>query len=247
LKPIQSSDGSFTLYSERFQEHYHSIKDGALNESLHKHIIPALSLIEKEHINILDISFGLGFNSLTTIYRLLNSNSKLTIHSPEIDSDLVKSIKDFPYPDEFQPLIDIINSIAEKGFYESQDFKIYVHIEDARHFLDNWSGEKFDIVYQDAFSPKRTPLLWTVEYFQSIKRVVNREAILTTYSSSTPVRMGLYDNGFNIYSYENEIVRNGTIASLSKLTNLIEIDMERKKLVSSNASPLRDIDFRSES
>ena len=35
-----SNDGTFTAYSKEYDEHYHSTKDGALNESLFKHVIP---------------------------------------------------------------------------------------------------------------------------------------------------------------------------------------------------------------
>jgi len=38
---VECSDGTLTLYSKEFDEPYHSTKDGALNESLQKHVIPA--------------------------------------------------------------------------------------------------------------------------------------------------------------------------------------------------------------
>lgn len=241
MKPIKSSDGSFTLFSEKFNEFYHSTKDGAFSESLYKHIIPALSIQEKKELNILDISFGLGFNSFTTIYTLLNSDRKITIHSPEIDKELVQSLKDFPYPDIFKPIKNIILEIAENGFYESDKIKVYIHFEDARKFLENWKGDKFDIVFQDAFSPAVTPKLWSVEYFKLIRNVVSCNVILTTYSSSTPVRLSMFENGFKIYTYTHEKVREGTIASLIKIDNLIEIDMERKRKLSSKGEPIRDL------
>jgi tRNA U34 5-methylaminomethyl-2-thiouridine-forming methyltransferase MnmC len=243
MKFIQSDDGSFTMFSERFREHYHSTRDGALSESLYKHIIPALSLTTKNSIQILDISFGLGFNSLTTLYSLWNSKKSVEIHSPEIDEKLVKSLRDFPYPKIFEPLESIILEIAETGKYESERFKIYVHFKDGREFLKEWNGGNFDIVFQDAFSPKNSPEFWTVEYFKEIKRVIACNGILTTYSSATPIRMALFENGFHIYTYEHQKVRSGTIASLNRLEELEEIDMERKKVVSTNWKPLRDEDI----
>ena len=240
MKPIESSDGSFTLYSEKFDEFYHSTKDGALSEALYKHVIPALSIQKKRDLNILDINFGLGFNSLTTIYSLLSSYRKLTIHSPEIDEKLIKSLKNFPYPKIFEPIKEIIIAISENGFYESERFNIYVHIGDAREFLANWDGDKFDIVYQDPFSPVVTPNLWSVEYFKLIRDVVSCEVILTTYSSSTPVRLSLHENKFKIYTYKHEKVREGTIASLQNLKGLTQIDMERKRVLSSKGEPIRD-------
>jgi len=41
LEIVQSEDGSFTAYSKKFDEHYHSLKDGAYTEALYKHVIPA--------------------------------------------------------------------------------------------------------------------------------------------------------------------------------------------------------------
>jgi tRNA U34 5-methylaminomethyl-2-thiouridine-forming methyltransferase MnmC len=66
---VQSEDGSYTAYSNEFKEHYHSTRDGALHESLYKHVIPALEHHkERAELTILDICFGLGFNTLATLY-----------------------------------------------------------------------------------------------------------------------------------------------------------------------------------
>jgi tRNA U34 5-methylaminomethyl-2-thiouridine-forming methyltransferase MnmC len=237
---VKSHDGSFTLFSQEFGEHYHSPKDGALSESLYKHIIPALSIQKKEKLQIFDSNFGLGFNTFTTLYSLLNSNVEVEIHSSEVDKKLVETLAKFPYPKIFDPLREIIVSISETGKYESDKKRVYVHFEDTREFLGSYSGEKFDIVYQDAFSPKISPSLWTVEYFELLKSKMSLDSVLTTYSSATPVRLSMYENGLNIYTYKHEKVREGTIASTRKLEGLIKIDMERKKEVSSNGKPLRD-------
>ncbi|GHV59250.1 hypothetical protein FACS1894103_2270 [Campylobacterota bacterium] len=64
LSKVQTADQSFTLYNETLGEHYHSVGEGALRETLEKHIRPALRLtdaLNKKHIRILDICFGLGY------------------------------------------------------------------------------------------------------------------------------------------------------------------------------------------
>jgi len=54
-----SEDGSYTAYSTEYDEHYHSTKDGALRESLLKHVHPAFALMqEKKTLTILDICWG---------------------------------------------------------------------------------------------------------------------------------------------------------------------------------------------
>ena len=89
-KLVLSDDGSYTAYSKEYNEHYHSTKDGALHESLFKHVIPAFKLKQhRKNINILDICFGLGFNTLATLYwvRLQNITTKINIYSPELDKE----------------------------------------------------------------------------------------------------------------------------------------------------------------
>ena len=69
IQYITTKDGSNTLYSKEFNQHYHSLKEGALNESLSKHIIPAFEYHKnKLELNILDIFFGLGYNRIETLY-----------------------------------------------------------------------------------------------------------------------------------------------------------------------------------
>ncbi|HFQ60899.1 MAG TPA: hypothetical protein ENK39_01185, partial [Epsilonproteobacteria bacterium] len=53
---VLCEDGTNTLYSKEFDEPYHSTKDGALHESLEKHVKPFFSLkSHKEKLTILDI------------------------------------------------------------------------------------------------------------------------------------------------------------------------------------------------
>ncbi|MDQ7068965.1 MAG: MnmC family methyltransferase [Sulfurimonas sp.] len=43
-----------------------------------------------------------------------------------------------------------------------------VFLGDAREYVRRFEN-RFDIVYQDAFSPSVNPALWTQEYFKDIK------------------------------------------------------------------------------
>jgi len=237
-----SEDGSYTAYSKEYDEHYHSTKDGALYESLVKHVEPAFSLKEQQdEITILDICYGLGFNTLATLhYHQTNSlNSKLKIYSPELDASLVKSLVDFTYPKEFAIYKPIIKAISEQGVYEDEHFYIEVFLGDAREYVKKFKN-RFDIVYQDAFSPSTNPMLWTKEYFEDIKRSIKDDGVLTTYSISLATRLALFENGFNIYLNIGEGYRDATVASLSSLKNFKTVDMQHKIACNPNAKSLRD-------
>lgn len=242
-KMVESGDGSYTAYSKEYDEHYHSTKDGALSESLFKHVYPAFLLKEdQDEINILDICFGLGFNTLATIYQHKKRalRSKLNIFSPELDASLVRSLESFRYPKEFDEFKDIIQELSKNGVYSDKNLHIEIFLGDAREYLRGLEPKTFDIVYQDAFSPASNPTLWTKEYFADIKKVIKDDGVLTTYSTALATRLALYENGFNIYINSGEGYRNATVASLAKLEEFWDVDMEHKIRCNPDAKPLRD-------
>ncbi len=240
-----SEDGSYTAYSKEYDEHYHSTKDGALNESMLKHIIPAFEHVqEHDEVSILDICYGLGFNTLATIlyYKEYAPQKKLRIYSPELDASLVKSLTNFSYPIAFEPLREIIDAISERGVYEDEQLSIEVFLGDAREYVKKFKGT-FDIVYQDAFSPSTNPILWTKEYFSDIKKAIKTDGILTTYSIALKTRLALHENGFHVYLNKGENFRNASLASLFELVDYEEVDMQHKISCNSDVKALSDDDL----
>lgn len=238
---VATADGTPTLYSAIYDECYHSTKDGALSESLHKHVVPAWTLLPpKVEVVVLDICFGLGYNTLCTLLHLstIGFEGRVHIIAPELDRDLVASLPRFAYPDALRPFAHVIDQVAQAGWYRDDRCSIDVVFEDARAVVRRLS-RPVDLCYQDAFSPKKNPLLWTKEYFADLKAVASDDFILTTYSSATPVRMGLYENGFLLYVPPENRLRSGTIASCNWLP-LKPIDMELKKARNPLAKSLHD-------
>jgi tRNA U34 5-methylaminomethyl-2-thiouridine-forming methyltransferase MnmC len=240
---VLSDDGSYTAYSKEYGEHYHSTKDGALHESLVKHVVPAFKIKQnQEEINILDICFGLGFNTLATVYyhKKNSLTSKLNIFSPELDSSLVQSLVNFTYPKEFEEFRHIIKKLSEEGVYSDENLHVEVFLGDAREYVQKLTCQNFDIVYQDAFSPSSNPALWTKEYFGDIKKCMKKDGILTTYSMALTTRLALYENGFNIYINSGEGFRDATVASLNFLDEFEHVDMKHKISCNPHVKPLAD-------
>ncbi len=239
-----SEDGSYTAYSKEYGEHYHSTKDGALHESLVKHVEPAFKLKQsQEEITILDICFGLGFNTLATLYYCKKNKitSKINIYSPELDASLIHSLQNFSYPKEFEELQEIISELSEHGIYDNRIWHIELFLGDARKYIKTFANEKFDIVYQDAFSPATNPILWTKEYFKDIKNIIKKDGILTTYSIALRIRLALYENEFIIYLNQGKNFRDATVASLSNLEQFSLIDMQHKIFCNPNIKSLSDM------
>ncbi len=242
---VLCEDGTNTLYSKEFDEPYHSTKDGALHESLEKHVKPSFAIKkEKEQLTILDICFGLGYNTFATLYYIKKQKLSTKVHilSPEFDEGLVRSLDAFEYPPEFENIKHIIKAISQDLYYEDEQFKIEILLGDARKSIPQIK-EKMDIVYQDAFSPAHNPLLWTTEYFRDVRAICKEDAILTTYSTAAAIRLGLYENGFYIFVHRAEMMRYSTVASLKMLDDLEYINMELKKERNPTARSMKDCNY----
>lgn len=242
---VLCEDGTKTLFSKEFNEPYHSTKDGALHESLNKHVYPAFKIKQdQEKLTILDICFGLGYNTLATLYHIKQNNLSTKVHiiSPEFDEELIRSLKTFEYPSEFKSLKPIIHALSETLSYQDEQFHIEILLGDARKVVPG-IYQKIDIVYQDAFSPAHNPLLWTKEFFADIASICKADAILTTYSIAAAIRLGLYENGFFIFVHRAEMMRYSTVSSLKLIDDFEYIDMELKKERNPTAISLRDSDY----
>ena len=85
LKEVLTKDGSVTLRSLFFQENFHSL-EGALKETEIKFINPSdLKRFKDKSLNVLDICFGLGYNSASLFNNLIRQNSFINWYALEID------------------------------------------------------------------------------------------------------------------------------------------------------------------
>lgn len=240
-KFIKTLDGSNTLYSKKYAQHFHDVDTGAIKESLTKHVIPALEMHkEAKTLRILDICFGIGYNTLSTIY-YVNKHKldiKLEFYSPEFDKALIKSLNTFEFPSEFDEIKHIIEDLSIKQFYEDKNIKISIFLGDARKYIKTLSN--IDIVYQDAFSSDVNKELWTYEYFKDIYNLCNENAVVTTYSVSTPIRLSMYEAGFFIY--EIKPVKKKQTLGFKSLRDIEAkyIDMELKKTRNKKARAIYD-------
>lgn len=220
-----SSDGSYTLFNQEYQESYHSLKDGAIKETLFKHIFPAFEYAKvQERVRVLDICFGLGYNSFFTLRHFFSevNVSKLEIYSPEKDEALFKSLADFSYPKELenlggQSIKEILKVLIENKTYENPYYKLECFIGDAIAYIQQFEDNFFDIVYQDAFSPKKNSELWSEEYFALLYKKISENGIVTTYSQSGFVRDNAKKAGFFVYEINQEETRNSRIFSKKEI------------------------------
>jgi tRNA U34 5-methylaminomethyl-2-thiouridine-forming methyltransferase MnmC len=207
---IETEDGSITLHSEAFNETCHSVS-GAVEETLYNYV-EGCEIAEKlQHadLELLEVGFGLGTGFKTTVEHLSQQNilHKLTFISTELDAKLVKFAKennplstDLPYPDLSS--LEFRTEPVKHFTSEKNGHKLIILLGNARETVPKaFSAKLFSslgAIYQDPFSPKRNPILWTTEWFQDLAKCSNNTAIMSTYSSSNSIRKAMIAAGWKV-------------------------------------------------
>jgi tRNA U34 5-methylaminomethyl-2-thiouridine-forming methyltransferase MnmC len=220
LKEVITKDGSFTLRSHIFQENFHSL-EGALKETEIKFINPSdLKRFNDKSLNVLDICFGLGYNSASLFNNLIRQNSFINWYALEIDKKPLKySLGNKSFQKLWHPkVLKIFKELSKNSKYKDQSFVCDILWGDARDKIKNIPANiKFDLIYLDGFSPQKCPQVWSVEFLSKVTQKLNPQGYLITYSCSAAIRRTLKDFGLNIFNIKPNLISknlwsNGTIA-----------------------------------
>ena len=190
LIEVLTKDGSYSLRSVFFKENFHSLL-GAFEETKSKFTATSnLQRFKGKSLNVLDICFGLGYNSASLLHELLKQKSYLNLYALEIDKKpLEYSLRNESFFKLWAPKVKaIFASLYGKNYFEDQFFKCSTLWGDAREKIKIIpSNIKFDLIYLDGFSPQKCPQVWTLEFLSKVKEKLNSQGYLITYSSSAAV------------------------------------------------------------
>ena len=195
-----TEDGSHTLHIAELDEPYHSIH-GAIQESLHVFLEHGFRTINKPSIKILELGFGTGLNTLLTLSEANKRNISVHYHAVEKypleqEEYILLNYEDFI--DGIQPgsLLKLHEAPWGKDVLITEDFTLIKELSDIRTIS---TKGPYDLVYFDAFAPKKQAHLWTEEVFSNISRAVIPGGVLVTYTSMGSVRRTLISCGFDAF------------------------------------------------
>ncbi len=197
VKLITTEDRSKTLYSNIYNEHYHSTF-GALNESNHIFIEAGLKQLSKDAINIFEMGFGTGLNALLTCVYAQSKGIRLHYSTVEKHILNLQELSDFNPMENYKTLFKHLHTAAWGQSIALNEYcKIHKYHSDILDF-DHPQDISYDLVYYDAFSPDNQPELWTPKVFKSIYEHMTKGAILMTYTVKGDVKRALKSVGFKI-------------------------------------------------
>ncbi len=204
LEPTE--DGSFTLYNEALNEIYHS-RHGALQESLHVFIETGLVhlLAQKEEVNILEVGFGTGFNALLTLDFLRDKPQKVAycgLETLEIPVELWQALS---YPTLLgKPELSYYFQAMHESTWGTclPLLPNFSFCKELQGVLTYNSPAVFDLVYFDAFAPRKQPEMWKPAVFAHLYAMMRENSSLVTYCAKGQVRRDLQSVGFVVERLE---------------------------------------------
>lgn len=190
---VNTKDGSFTLFAEDVQQHYHSV-NGALSESMHVFINLGLNNFNNQTINILELGYGTGLNAILSYKQNLVLNNMIFYHAIDVNPISKDVFNKLQYNyltgiSNLSPFVDNWNIVVKI----SKNFQLYKQTENLLFFTPKL---KYDLIFFDAFSPDVQPEMWTCDVFSKLYESLNHGGILTTYSSKGLVKNNLKAVGF---------------------------------------------------
>jgi chorismate dehydratase len=196
MKLVITADNTETFLNEEVGETYHSYT-GAVEEAFKKYAIPCKikELAKKGNLKILDICFGMGYNSAASIDAALeeNPNCRIEVIALENDKEIINKIKEVNPPIKSYKLFKKINNLK----LEEKNISITIMLGDARETIKQLKDDFFDTVFLDPFSPKTAPEMWNTNFFKEIFRVIKENKILATYTCARIARDNLKKAGFS--------------------------------------------------
>ena len=244
LTPRSGADGSFSLWSSAFGEGFHSAA-GALSEAQQKFVGP--SQLERwrpgQELVMVEVAVGTGTNTAALLQAAAGLGLPLQWWGLEQDR---------------QPLT---LALASEAFRSQWSEATLSHLEalvrserllwgDARQAVRRLPAALqggCDLVWLDAFSPRRCPQLWSLEFLAQLAALLKPEGRLVTYSSAAAVRAALVAAGLQLASIAasaSEQWSSGTVAAPTALGESFPLRfltaMEWDHLFSAAAEPYRD-------
>jgi tRNA U34 5-methylaminomethyl-2-thiouridine-forming methyltransferase MnmC len=199
LKIINTNDGSSTLYSAEFKDHYHSVF-GAINESKHVFIDAGLKYLDTKTIKIFEVGFGTGLNALLTYLESAKKNIIVDYTAIElypVTQDIIQQLNYTQFLSEKAK--EIFDTLHKVRWNKKNKISNHFHLTKIKNdFNDYLFKEKYNLLFFDAFAPEKQPDLWSHQNFIKIYNALELNGILTTYSSKGLVKRNIRNAGFHL-------------------------------------------------
>ena len=193
---VRTADGSFTLYHPGFRQHFHSLA-GAISEAERKFVEPSrlAERLARGPVRLLEIGFGLGINTAAALRCARMAENPLEIISLELDLRVLDAAEALHPQHSLER--ELIASLKRSGEYRCGRSSVRLLSGDARKRIADAIG-KFDVIFQDGFSPDCNPELWSFDFTRILARKLAADGVMVSYCSAFPYRAALLRAGLKV-------------------------------------------------
>lgn len=187
-----TGDGSFTFYSPAFQSTFHSLS-GAWQEAEQKFVAPSGLLETPSPLKVLDICYGLGYNSaalLDTLWRT-RPETKVDLIALELELAVPRSAYQLGGLKHWPLAESVLGHLASHCEVQTDRLHAQLLIGDARRTILRVPHRWADGIFLDPFSPECCPMLWSVEFLALVAQCLKPTGTIVTYAASASVRTAL--------------------------------------------------------
>jgi len=207
---LVTQDGTLTLRHPAYDEAFHSTQGARLEaDCLYMEASGFRSALLAAHaervLGVLDVGLGLGYNALMTIECWMQSagHEDLCLVSLEHTPELVMALADPAcgwkegWPQAWHEWSESLQKHVENDNWQARwqhprsgrELRWHVLVGDA--CSADLSAYRFHYIWQDAFSPRKNPELWSAAWFGKLRAVSYPTVQLVTYSVARLVRDNL--------------------------------------------------------
>lgn len=206
----QGADGSFSLWSPRFGEGFHS-RRGALREARETFLAPSQleRFIPGQRLMVVEVCVGTGTNLALLLEDCAELGLELEWWGLELDpAPLQLALAEPAFRSQWQPqTLKTLETLSERGCWQQGAGPGRMLWGDARQTLPQLLEQRrgqVDLIWHDAFSPQHCPQLWTVEVLGSLAELLADGGRWISYCSAAAVREGLRLANLNVVALAAE-------------------------------------------
>ena len=246
--PQPTADGSYTFYSQEFQEAFHS-SFGAKQEAEVRYIEPCQIkhlAATRSTIRLLDVCYGLGYNSAAALEAIWSVNPECRVELIALEIAVNVPHQAIAHNLLIQwraPVPQFLTQLGNQSLVKNKLLTAELLSDDARKTISIIveRGWQADAIFLDPFSPRKCPQLWTVEFITLLATCLAPQGKLATYSCSAAVRTALLAANLNITSIVGAGRKSPGTLAVFGYKNIPPLSKKEKEHLATRAAiPYRD-------
>ncbi len=200
VRLVVTADGSHTVINEALGKSYHSVY-GAYQESQRVYIeiglLEAFAKFPDEDLYIFEMGFGTGLNAVLTAREAERQQRHVFYTAVETQPLALDDARQLNY-DQFLGT-SCLTKMHESPWGQPTTINPFFTLTKIEGSVQNVQlGERFHLIYYDAFAPSSQPELWEPDIFHKMAELLLPDGLLTTYCSKSYVQRNMRSAGLTV-------------------------------------------------